>query len=272
MSNNVVSINPNSFRSVFISDVHLGTKDCRAEYLADFLKTIDCETLYLVGDIVDVWSMRSSVYWPQAHNDVIRSILKLAKNGTKVVFIPGNHDEVFRDYVEHNFGNIQIQKRLIHTTADNRRFLVLHGDEFDGIVTCSKLLSFVGDFAYDGLLFCNRTINKFRQKAGLPYWSLANYLKAKVKNAISYISRFEDAAVQAARHDKVNGVICGHIHHANIKEQHNILYCNTGDWVESCTAIAEKHHGELTLIHWTEHKKYLKSDRNLATDKLAKAS
>ena len=269
---NIYAYSPNKFRSIFISDVHLGTKDCKAEYLADFLTTTECEYLYLVGDIVDIWSMRSSVYWTQAQNEVIRTILKLAKNGTKVIFIPGNHDETIRDYVEYNFGNITIHKRLIHTTADNRRLLVLHGDEFDSIVTCSKLVSILGDFAYDGLLFSNRIINNIRQKFGLPYWSLANYLKGKVKNAMSYIEKFEHAATHAAKHDQVDGVICGHIHHAEIKSINEVLYCNTGDWVESCTAITELHNGALNLIHWSEQKSYLKSDRAVLPEKLAKTA
>lgn len=269
---NVISLSPNAYRSIFISDVHLGTKDCNAEYLSDFLKTIQCERLYLVGDIVDLWNMRNSVYWPQSHNEVIRTILKLSKNGTKVFLVPGNHDELLRDFVDHSFGNIEIHKRIVHKTPDNRKFLVLHGDEFDRVVACNKLMSLIGDFAYDGLLFSNRIINIIRKKNGLNYWSLANYIKSKVKNAISYIEKFEDAVTRAAKHDRMDGVICGHIHHAEIKQLNDVVYCNTGDWVESCTAIAESFSGELKLVHWTEQKSYLKSDKAFKETRLKKTA
>lgn len=265
---NVYSYSSHSYRSIFISDVHLGTKDCKAEYLSNFLKNVECEHLYLVGDIVDIWNMKNAVHWSAAQNDVVRTILKKSKNGTKVIYVPGNHDEVFREYVEYNFGDIEIHKRLIHTTANKRQLLVLHGDEFDSVMSCNKIMSHIGDFAYDGLLFVNRVINKIRHNAGLPYWSLASNLKLKVKNARTYIEKFENAATLAAKHDGLDGVICGHIHHAEIKQLNDIVYYNTGDWVENCTAITEMHNGELNLIHYSEKKSNLKSDRLIIRHKL----
>lgn len=252
-------IRPLRFRSIFISDVHLGFRGCRAEFLLDFLHNTESEYLYLVGDIIDVWEMKNRLYWPQAHNNVIRTILGKAKRGTKVVYIPGNHDEVLRDFADMEFGNVSIRRDCIHVTAQGKRFLVLHGDEFDSVVQCSRWLAMLGNRVYDWLLYCNRWINVFRRKLGFPYWSLAAYLKHKVKNAVQFISDFEQAVARETRRRNVDGVVCGHIHHAEIATRNNILYCNDGDWVESCTALIEKHDGSLELLYWADQQETVKS-------------
>ncbi|MBK6453636.1 MAG: UDP-2,3-diacylglucosamine diphosphatase [Proteobacteria bacterium] len=239
-------------RSVFISDVHLGFKGCRAEFLLDFLRRVECEQIYLVGDIIDLWSLQRTFYWPQAHNDVIRTILGKAKHGTRVVYVPGNHDRAFRDNDGLTLGNVEIRREAIHETADGRRFLVLHGDEFDSIVRASPLLESVGSHAYAAALRLNRYVNAVRQRLGYPYWSLAAFLKHKVKNAVKYIANFERALAVEARRRGVDGVICGHIHRAEITEIDGILYCNDGDWVESCTTLVEDFAGRLSLLRWTE--------------------
>ena len=239
-------------RSVFISDVHLGFKGCRAEFLLDFLRRVECEHIYLVGDIIDLWSLQRTFYWPQAHNDVIRTILGKAKHGTRVVYVPGNHDRAFRDHDGLTLGNVEIRLEAIHETADGRQFLVLHGDEFDSIVRASPLLESVGNHAYAAALRLNRYVNAVRQRLGYPYWSLAAFLKHKVKNAVKYIANFERALAVEARRRGVDGVICGHIHRAEITEIDGILYCNDGDWVESCTTLVEDFAGRLSLLRWTE--------------------
>jgi UDP-2,3-diacylglucosamine pyrophosphatase LpxH len=244
-------------RSVFISDVHLGFKGCRAEFLLDFLRRVECERIYLVGDIIDLWSLQRSFYWPQAHNDVIRTILGKAKHGTRVVYVPGNHDRVFRDHDGLTLGNVEIRLEAIHETADGRRFLVLHGDEFDSIVRASPLLESLGNRAYAAALRLNRYVNAVRQMLGYPYWSLAALLKHKVKNAVKYIANFERALAAEARRRGVDGVICGHIHRAEITEIDGILYCNDGDWVESCTTLVEDFAGRLSLLRWTEQAEVL---------------
>jgi UDP-2,3-diacylglucosamine pyrophosphatase LpxH len=239
-------------RSVFISDVHLGFKGCRAEFLLDFLRRVECEQIYLVGDIIDLWSLQRTFYWPQAHNDVIRTILGKAKHGTRVVYVPGNHDRALRDHDGLTLGNVEICLEAIHETADGRRFLVLHGDEFDSIVRASPLLESVGNHAYAAALRLNRYVNAVRQRLGYRYWSLAAFLKHKVKNAVKYIANFERALAVEARRRGVDGVICGHIHRAEITEIDGILYCNDGDWVESCTTLVEDFAGRLSLLRWTE--------------------
>lgn len=244
---------PNRCRSIFISDVHLGFRGCRADFLLDFLRSTDSEYLYLVGDIVDIWQMeRKGLYWPQEHNNVIRAILGKARHGTRVVFIPGNHDEVLRDFCGMDFGQVQIRRDAIHETADGRKLLVLHGDEFDSVVQCSKWLAVLGSRAYDLLLHLNRWINVFRRRFGFPYWSLAAYLKHKVKNAVNFISSFEQGVAHEVKKRGLDGVVCGHIHRAEITSINGILYCNDGDWVESCTALTESFAGELELVHWSD--------------------
>jgi len=239
-------------RSIFISDVHLGFKGCQAQYLLDFLRRVECDTVYLVGDIIDLWALSRSFYWPQAHNDVIRTILGKAKHGTRVVYVPGNHDRIFRDHDGLVMGNVEIQREAVHETADGRRFLVLHGDEFDSIVRASPWLESLGSHAYSVALTANRYVNAVRQRFGYPYWSLAAFMKHKVKNAVQYITGFEKALAAAARERGLDGVICGHIHRAEITEIDGMTYCNDGDWVESCTALVEDFSGRLSLLRWTE--------------------
>lgn len=242
---------PLQFRSIWISDVHLGFKGCKAEYLLDFLKHTESEFLYLVGDIVDIWSMKKSVYWPQAHNNILRKILSKAKKGTRVIYIPGNHDELFRDHVGIHFGNIEIKRQDFHVNANGMKFLILHGDEFDSAVKCNKILEIIGNHAYDVILELNRVVNLIRKKFGFSYWSLSAYLKHKVKNAAQYINRFETAVAHEAHKRKVDGLICGHIHKSNLRDIDGVRYCNTGDWVESCTALVEHRSGEMEILHWT---------------------
>ena len=238
------------FRTVWISDTHLGTAGCNAELLHDFLHSIKPETLYLVGDIIDGWRLKRGWYWPARHNDVVRRVLKLANKGTRVVYIPGNHDEALRDFTGLAFGGVEIMQEAIHVTADGKRLLVLHGDEFDGIVLYARWLAFLGDRAYAALLRLNIWFNFIRRRFGLPYWSISAYLKHRVKNAVAFIGRFEAAVAHAARERGVDGVVCGHIHSAEIRDFDGILYMNDGDWVESCTALVEHADGRIEIIDW----------------------
>lgn len=242
------------FRTVWISDVHLGTPGCNAELLLDFLKSTECDTLYLVGDIIDTWRLRKGWYWPAPHNDVVRCILKMAKRGTHVIYVPGNHDEVLRDYAGLAFGDVTICDQPIHETADGRKLLVLHGDQFDSIVLYAKWLAFLGDSAYELLLKSNRILNVVRRRFGLPYWSLAAHMKKRVKNAVSFISKFEEVVAHAAAERQVDGVVCGHIHSAEIRQIGSVTYYNDGDWVESCTALIEQADGTMEIIDWAERK------------------
>ena len=239
------------FRTLWISDLHLGTPGCRAEALLDFLKHTECETLFLVGDIIDGWQLRRQWYWPQAHNDVIQKLLRKARKGTRVIYIPGNHDEFARRYVDHDFGGIEVAHEWIHQTADGRKLWVTHGDLYDGVIQCAKWLAHVGDSLYEFTLRLNRHLNSLRARLGLPYWSLSKYLKLKVKRAVSYVGDFEAAVAREARQRGVQGVVCGHIHHAELREIDGILYANDGDWVESLTALAEHADGRLEIIDWT---------------------
>lgn len=238
------------FRAIFISDTHLGTKGCNAELLLDFLRSVECETLYLVGDIIDGWRLKRGWYWPTRHNDVVRRVMKMAKKGTRVIYVPGNHDEVLRDFIGLHFGDIEILPDTIHETADGRRLLVLHGDEFDGVVLYAKWLAFLGDHAYVALLKLNRGFNWGRRQFGLPYWSLSQHLKKKVKNAVTYVCRYEEAVAHAARDRGADGVVCGHIHCAEIRQFGDITYYNDGDWVESCTALVEHGDGRMEILDW----------------------
>ena len=235
-------------RTVWISDIHLGTPGCQALALLEFLKDVECETLYLVGDIIDGWQLRRTWYWPQAHNDVVQKILRKARKGTRVVFVPGNHDEFARRYREHNFGGVDVVEDCIHTTADGKRLWITHGDLFDGVIQCARWLAYLGDAAYELMLRINRHLNHFRARVGLPYWSLSKYLKLKVKRAVSYVSDFEGAVAREARKRGVDGVVCGHIHHAEMRMIDGVLYCNDGDWVESLTALVEHPDGRLEII------------------------
>jgi UDP-2,3-diacylglucosamine pyrophosphatase LpxH len=241
---------PLRLRAVFISDIHLGFKGCSADMLLEFLHSVEMDYLFLVGDIVDVWSMKKTMYWPQSHNNVVRTILGKSKRGTKVIFVPGNHDEVFRDLDGTVFGNLEIHKEYIHIGAKGRKLLVLHGDEFDSVVKFSPFLAKLGSHIYDVLLSMNPHINRVRRWLGLGHWSLSSYLKDKTKKAVQYIGSFEDAVAQAARKRGVDAVVCGHIHRAEMRDINGVLYCNDGDWVESCTALTEDQHGELRIIDW----------------------
>lgn len=240
------------FRTIWISDVHLGTRGCAADLLIDFLDTTDSETMYLVGDIIDGWRLKKKFYWPAAHNDIVWRIMKRAKRGTKVVYVPGNHDEMFRQFSGMNFGGVEIKRQAVHTTADGRRLLIVHGDEFDAIMLSHRWLAFLGDQAYGALMRCNHAVNKVRSWLGKPYWSLSKTAKQKVKNAVEFISRFEHAVAHEAAARGVDGVVCGHIHHAEFRELSGVEYYNDGDWVEGCTALVEHSDGRMEVLHWPE--------------------
>lgn len=240
------------FRSLWISDIHLGFKECKAEFLLDFLQQSECEQLYLVGDLIDFWSLRKGGRWPAVHGEVLKAIVAKARAGTRVWYVPGNHDDVVRDYLGLWVGGIEIAPEVVHVTADGRRFLVTHGDECDNAVRCGgPLLNWLGDWAYDLLLFANRWYNRWRRRLNHPYWSLASFLKQRIGRASAYIARFEAAAAHEAARRGLDGVICGHIHHAGLRDIQRVLYCNDGDWVESCTALVERGDGSLEILRWT---------------------
>ncbi len=243
---------PNRFRAIFISDIHLGTRGCQAGLLLDFLRHTESDTLYLVGDIIDGWRLRRAWYWHQSHNDVVQKLLRKARKGTRVIYVPGNHDEALRDYTDLHFGGVYVTMEALHTTADGRRLLVIHGDMFDGVIRYAKWLALLGDAAYNFVLALNTWFNYGRRRLGLPYWSLSAYLKYRVKNAVEYISNFEHAIAEEARRRGLDGVVCGHIHHAEIRDIGGIVYCNDGDWVESCTALVEHQDGRLEILRWAE--------------------
>ena len=244
-------------RTVWISDLHLGTPGCQAHALLDFLRDVHCDTLYLVGDIIDGWQLRRSWYWPQAHNDVVQKILRKARKGTRVIFVPGNHDEFARRYVTHSFGGVEVVEECIHVTADGKRLWITHGDLFDGVIQCAKWLAYTGDVAYEFMLKLNRWFNRARARMGLPYWSLSRYVKLKVKRAVSYVGDFEQAVAREARKRGVHGVVCGHIHHAELRDIDGILYANDGDWVESLTALVEHADGRLEIVDWAQREAVL---------------
>ena len=254
-----------AFRTVWMSDVHLGSRACRIGLVLDFLRRTRCETLYLVGDIVDLESLRRSFYWPQIHNNVLRTILGKAKHGTRVIYVPGNHDEEFRDLDTAVFGNLEVHREYVHTTAAGRHMLVAHGDEFDASVKFSRALAALGSGMYDVSLALNRVVNRVRRAAGFPYWSLASYLKSKVGSAGQYVRLFEEAAAHAARRRGLDGIICGHIHRPANRELHGVRYCNTGDWVENCSALIEDLSGELRLWQLADWVQGATAGRRLAT-------
>jgi UDP-2,3-diacylglucosamine pyrophosphatase LpxH len=240
------------YRTIWISDVHLGTRGCNASLLLDFLQSVECETLYLVGDIIDGWRLKKGWYWPETHNEVIRRVLKMAHRGTRVIYIVGNHDEMLRDYAGMDFGGISICENAMHECADGRRLLVTHGDAFDGVVLYARWLALLGDVAYTWLLRLNVVFNRARRLAGLPYWSLSAYLKHRVKNAVQFVGRFEEAVANEAAKIGVNGVVCGHIHSADIRQIGDVTYYNDGDWVESCTALVEDGLGAMSIVEWAK--------------------
>lgn len=240
------------YRALFVSDLHLGLGACQAELFLDFFKTVETNQIYMVGDMIDFWRIKRKPQWHQAHNDVIQKLLRSVRKGTEMIYIPGNHDEALRTYCGMKFGGIQLVRDAIHETADGRKFLIMHGDEFDIVVKHAKWLAFLGDGAYHLALWANTHFNFVRRKAGLEYWSLSAYLKQRVKQAVNFIGEFESALALEARQRGVQGVICGHIHQVAMKQIDDILYINTGDWVESCTAVGERHDGKFELIRWVK--------------------
>ncbi|WP_419912856.1 UDP-2,3-diacylglucosamine diphosphatase [Hoeflea sp.] len=241
------------FRTLFISDIHLGSKAAKADYLIDFLRYHEADQIILVGDIIDGWRLRRSWNWPQDCNDVVQKLLRQARKGTRIVYIPGNHDEFLRDFPGTHFGGIEVSLETIHEGADGKRYLVLHGDEFDVIVRHARILAHLGDWAYDLAIFVNRAINGVRRRLGMPYWSFSAWAKLQVKQAVNFIGEFQRVVVEEARKRNVEGVICGHIHHATIEDFDGVQYINTGDWVESCTAIGEDFDGRMHLLRWDHH-------------------
>src|ERR1700751_2133674 len=240
------------FRALFLSDAHRGTRGCQARRLLDFLRLHDAQTIYLVGDIVDGWQLRGGWYWPQAHNDVVQKLLRKARKGARLIYVPGNHDEFLRDYFGTHFGGIEVADSVIHTAADGVRYLVIHGDHFDLVVTQARWLALLGDKAYEFAIAVNRIFNAVRRRLGFGYWSVSKWAKLQVKNAGTYIGEVEKTLVAEAKRHDVDGVICGHIHLAAIPQDFGIRYVNCGDWVESCTAIAEHPDGGFEIITWPD--------------------
>jgi len=237
-------------RSLFLSDIHLGTRGCQAERLLDFLRHVEAEQIFLVGDIVDFWAMSRSIHWTQAQNTVVQKFLRRARHGERIMLIPGNHDEALRDYDDTAFGDILIRREHIHVAADGRRYLLIHGDQFDQVTRHHRWLAVLGDIGYNLLVRVNGWLSWWRRQLGRPgYWSLAGYAKLRVKRAVSFIFDFEDAVIHAARERGLDGVICGHIHCATIKEMDGLAYINCGDWVDSCTAVVEHSNGRMELLH-----------------------
>jgi UDP-2,3-diacylglucosamine pyrophosphatase LpxH len=241
-----------TFRTIWLSDVHLGSRSCRVKLLLDFLRNTHCEQLYLVGDIIDIESLKRSFFWPESHTEVLQLILQKSQEGTRIVYIPGNHDDDLRSLVGVTFGNIEVMQNAVHTTLSGLRLLVMHGDEFDSVIRCGSVRTAIGGMACRMLLRLNRLVHWIHDLFGLPYWSLAQHVKMRVGKAVRYVDTFRDACVSAAQDAGVNGVICGHIHRADLRESEGVLYCNDGDWVESCTAIAEDKCGTLSLVRWSQ--------------------
>jgi UDP-2,3-diacylglucosamine pyrophosphatase LpxH len=246
------AVSARQYRAVFISDTHLGTRGCRSDFLVDFLRQVSCDRLYLVGDIIDGWRLRRSWFWDDAHDEVVRLIIRHARNGTKVVYIPGNHDEMFRAWLSLGLelAGVRLAAEATHVTADGRRLLVIHGDEFDSVVRYARILAVLGDHAYNAALAANRWFNIARRWLGYPYWSLSAWAKRQVKEAVKAIDRFEGALTAEASRRGFDGVVCGHIHHAEMREVNGVQYMNAGDWVESCTALVEHQDGRLELLDW----------------------
>ncbi len=240
------------FRTVWLSDIHLGYHHCKADFLLEFLAHMRCDTLYLVGDVIDLWSLRTQFHWPREHSAVLRNLHARAAEGSRVVYVPGNHDELLRDLAGISFGGIPCETRVEHITADGRRLLVTHGDEFEAFIRCGALTRLLGDASYTLLLRINRIYNRLRLRGGKPYWSLATYLKNRIGNARKAIDCFERAAIEHARAHGFDGVVCGHIHQPRLREEEGVSYCNDGDWVENCTALVERQDGRLELLHWGE--------------------
>lgn len=240
------------YRTIWISDTHLGSKGCQAELLLNFLQHHTCQQLYLVGDIIDGWALRKRWYWDTFHDQILHLIFERAQQATEIIYISGNHDEFLRPFLHHQVSAIRFEDEVVHTTLDGRTFLVLHGDQFDGVMQCARWLAKIGDWAYEHLLRINTVYNQLRRALGYPYWSISAYLKHKTKSAVSFISAFEETVAKTAANRGLDGVICGHIHHAEIRMIQDIMYCNDGDWVESCTALVEEWDGSLRIVTWRE--------------------
>ena len=254
------------YRALFISDVHLGTRTAQAEALLDFLRHHDAEKIYLVGDIVDFWRVRRGAYWPQTHNDVLQKLLRLVRKGTRIIFIPGNHDESIRDFCGMHFGGIEIQLTAVHQTSAGKRYLVMHGDEFDVVMRTVRWLAFLGDRGYEFALWLNNPLNWVRRHLGFGYWSLSSYLKNRVKHAVNFIGAFETAVATEANRNNVDGIICGHIHHAADRLIGTTHYLNCGDWVESCTAVGESLDGTMHVIRWSADMHLVRATRSSQRD------
>jgi UDP-2,3-diacylglucosamine pyrophosphatase LpxH len=238
-------------RSIFLSDIHLGTRGCQADSLLAFLRHYEAEHLFLLGDIVDFWAMKRGIHWTAAQNTVVQKVLRRARHGEKVMLIPGNHDEALREYVGARFGDIQLVAEHVHETADGRRLLLLHGDEFDQVTRHHRWLALLGDIGYNALVRMNAWLSWLRRSLRIPgYWSLAGYAKRRVKRAVSFICDYEDAVIRTVRERGLDGIVCGHIHSAALREKDGVVYVNCGDWVDSCTAIVEHLNGALELIEW----------------------
>ncbi len=241
---------PTKVRALFISDIHLGTRSAQATALLDLLRTVDAERIYLVGDIVDFWKVKRGPHWPQPHNDVIQKLLRKARKGASIIYIPGNHDEVLREYCGMQFGGVRLERNCVHVTGKGLRYAVLHGDEFDVVVRTAKWLAFLGDYGYELALWTNTPLNWVRRCFGLGFWSLSAYLKYRVKSAVNFIGSFEEAVASEARRQAAHGIICGHIHHASDRMIDGVHYLNCGDWVESCTALIETLDGDMRIVRW----------------------
>lgn len=251
MSMDTTSLQSRTCRTIFISDVHLGTRTAQADALLDFLKHHEADTIYLVGDIIDFWRVRRGSHWPQAHNDVIQKLLRKVRRGSRIVFIPGNHDECLREFVGMQFGGIEICRTALHRTAADKTYLVTHGDEFDVVIRSAKWLAILGDHGYEFALWLNNPLNWIRRHLGFGYWSFSAYLKYSVKTAVNFIGAFETAVAVEAGRQGADGVICGHIHHASDRQIEDVHYLNCGDWVESCTALVENADGRFEIIRWS---------------------
>jgi UDP-2,3-diacylglucosamine pyrophosphatase LpxH len=251
--------------AIFVSDLHLGTRSCQDRHFLEFLKAYEAKTLYLVGDMIDGWRLRrSGWYWPQGHNDVVQKLLRRARKGTRIVYIPGNHDEFLRNFLGLKFGGVEIVDRIIHVSATGSRLLVLHGDQFDMVVRHAVWLALLGDALYELALWCNRLLNNLRRRLGFTYWSLSAWAKHRVKQAVNHMGRFEEVLVAEARREGVDGIVCGHIHQAAIARYDGVAYMNSGDWVESCTALVEHIDGRFEIIRWLEEMEAVRTRANSA--------
>jgi UDP-2,3-diacylglucosamine pyrophosphatase LpxH len=259
-----VASGPRRVRTLFLSDIHLGTRGCQADKLLDFMRHYDADTVYLVGDIVDGWQLKFGWYWPQTHNDIVQKLLRKARKGSRLYYIPGNHDEFLRDYYGTHFGGVEVLEDAIHVAADGRRYLVIHGDLFDVVIRHARWLALLGNHAYDTAIWLNTYFNAIRRAFGLTYWSLSQWAKLKVKNAVNFIGEYERALAAEAHRRGVDGVICGHIHHAVISDKSGLCYINCGDWVESCTAVVEDLDGSFEVVHWTSRGQTLEEPEEAA--------